>query len=168
MAKYLSNVGGTATEVSGLVTSTGVSDAGKIVQLDGSGRLDTTLMPVGIGAETVAIVASETLAAGNLVNIWNNSGTANVRKADASNGRIAHGFVLSSVASAATATVYMEGAVTGLTGLTIGAKQFLSATTPGTVTSTAPTTAAQTVQQVGYATSATSFTFSPMPEIVLA
>lgn len=168
MAKYLSNVSGTITEVSGTATSAGAGDAGKIPQLDGTGRLDTTLMPVGIGAETLSILASENLAAGNVVNVYNNAGTPNVRKADASNNRIAHGFVLAAVTSGSNATVYFEGAVSGLTGLTAGSKVFLSGTTAGTVTTTAPSTAGQSLQQVGYATSTTSITFSPMLDITLA
>jgi hypothetical protein len=168
MAKYLANNGGNLIEVTGLTTSTGAPDATKIVQTDSSGKLDITLMPTGIGAETASILASENLSAGNVVEIYNNAGTANVRKADASNGRLAKGFVLSSVTSGQNATVYLEGTVTGLTGLTAGAKLFLSATTAGAVTSTAPTTASHYVQQVGFAISTSAFTFSPQVEWQLA
>ena len=168
MAKYLALISGVNTEVSGLTTSAGAGDAGKIPQLDSSGRLDQTLMPVGIGAETASVIASEALTAGNLVNIWSNAGTPNVRKADASNGRIAHGFVLANVSASANATVYFEGTVTGLTGLTPGARQFLSATTPGLTTESVPATAGQYVQRVGTAASTTSFTFNPLDEVLLA
>jgi len=165
MAKYIANVSGTLTEVAGLATSAGAGDAGKIPQLDGTGRLDTSLMPVGIGADTAAVTASEALAAGDLVNI-HNSGGARVRKADASTaGKEAHGFVLAAVANAATATVYFEGTNTQVTGLTAGA-QYLS-TTPGTATATAPSGAGNVVQRVGFATGATSLNFQSGVPVVL-
>ena len=105
MAKYIANVSGTLTEVSGLASSAGAGDAGKIPQLDAAGRIDASMMPVGIGADTAAITASEALSAGDLVNVWN-SGGPKVRKADATTaGKRAHGFVLSAVANGATATV---------------------------------------------------------------
>ena len=104
MAKYISQVAGVLTEVAGLATSAGAGDAGKIPQLDGSGKLDPSLMPTGIGADTASIQASEALSAGDLVNVWN-SGGARVRKADAStSGKEAHGFVLATVASGANAS----------------------------------------------------------------
>lgn len=168
MAKYLGLVSGTQTEIAGLTTSTGAADQFKLVQTNSAGTLDSTLMPSGLGLETISILTSENLSAGNVVNIWNNAGTANVRKADASNGRLANGFVLAGTTSGQNATVYLEGTVTGVSGLTAGAKVFLSATTAGTVTNTAPSTAGQTLQQIGYALSTSSFTFSPSPEITLA
>lgn len=168
MAKYIANVSGTLTEVSGQATSAGAGDAGKIIQANSSGKLDVTFLPTGVGVETLSILASENLNAGDLVNITNNAGTANARKADASNGRIAMGFVLAGATNGTNATVYFEGALTGLTGLTPGSKLFLSAATAGAVTATAPSTAGQYVQQVGYATSTTSMTFSPQVEWLLA
>lgn len=168
MAKYIRNNAGTLAETAAISTSAGVGDANKIVETDGTGKLDITLMPTGIGAETLTILASENLAAGDLVDVYNNAGTANVRKADASNGRLAKGFVLAPVTTGNNATVYFEGAVTGLTGLVPGSKLFLSAAAAGTVTAVAPVAAGQTVQQVGYATSTTSFTFSPQLDWLLA
>lgn len=149
-------------------TSTGAPDAARIVQLDSNGRIDNSMMPVGIGADTAAIVASEALAAGDLVNIFNNGGVANVRKADAASlGREAHGFVLAAFASAATATVHFEGTNNQLSGMTPGV-QFLSATVPGRTVAVAPTTANHLVQRVGLATSALSMNFEPDVVIVLS
>jgi hypothetical protein len=74
-------------------------------------------MPTGIGADTASITASEALAAGDLVNIYDSTG-AKCRKADAStSGKEAHGFVLAAVESAASATVYFEGSNTQVTGI---------------------------------------------------
>lgn len=162
MVKYLALVAGELSEVSGQATSAGGADAGKIVQLDGAGKLDQTLMPVGLGPDTKIVTATEALAAGDMVNIH----AGGVRKADASNGREAHGFVLSAVANAASATVYFEGTITGLTGLTVGAPMFLG--TGGAATATAPSTATYISQRVGVATSATEISFEPQRKVTLA
>ena len=155
-----------STIVNSKTTSAGAGDSGKIPALDAAGRLDSTFMPVGIGADTAVIVASEALVAGNLVNIWNNAGVANVRKADNTTaGKEAHGFVLAAVANAANATVYFEGSVTGLTGLTGGTKYLGTA---GAAVASAPTTAGNVVQVVGFATSTTVLNFNAGTPIVLA
>jgi len=150
-------------------TSAGVGDAGKIVALGSDGKLDLTVMPTGIGADTRVAVASEILAAGNLVNLFDDAGTLKVRKADASGGiaKKADGFVIEGVASGGDATVYFDGTITGLTGLTVGAIYYLSAT-PGTMTTTIPTTATHIAQSVGKALSATEFTFEAGEPIVRA
>ena len=155
-----------STIVNAKVASAGAADAGKLPQLDGAGRLDATVMPVGIGADTASIVTSEALAAGDLVNIWNSSG-AKARKADATvAGKEAMGFVLSSYASGAPATVYFEATNTAVTGLTPG-PQFLS-TTAGQATATAPSAAGNVVQRVGFAISATALNFQALDPFVKA
>lgn len=167
MAKYIANIAGALTEVAGLAASAGAGDAGKIPQLDSTGRLDTSMMPVGLGADTASITASEALAAGDWVNIWNSAG-ARVRKADASTaGKEAHGFVLSAVSNGAAATVYFEGTNTQVTGQTAGVV-YLSAATAGLGTATAPSSAGNVVQRIGFATSATTVNFQSQPPITLA
>ena len=147
-------------------SSAGVGDAAKIVQLDGTGRIDSTMMPVGIGADTATITASENLAAGDFVNIHNSTG-AKVRKADATTaGKEAHGFVLGAVTSGNPATVYFEGTNTGITGATPGVVYLH--TTAGGFTATAPSGAGNAVQRVGVAVSATAINFEPHPPIILA
>lgn len=155
-----------STLINSKTASAGAGDAGKIPALDASGRLDSTFLPVGVGADTAVITTSEALTAGDLVNIYNNSG-AKVRKADATAaGKEAHGFVLASYGSGVSATVYFEGTNTGVTGLTPGA-QFL-ATTAGAATATAPSAAGNIVQRVGFAVSATAMNFQSQPPITLA
>jgi hypothetical protein len=164
--KYLYNNAGAVTEKAAIITSAGAGDSGKIPALDASGKFDSSFMPTGIAADTAAITASEALAAGDLVNIWNSTG-AKVRKADATvSGKEAHGFVLASVSNGATATVYFEGTNTGVTSLTPGV-QYLS-TTAGLCTATAPSGSGNVVQRVGFATSATALNMQSMPPIVLA
>jgi len=154
-----------ATIVNSKTTSAGAGDSGKLPAVDGSGRLDNSFMPVGIGADTAAISTSETLAAGDFVNIWDSTG-AKVRKADATtSGKEAHGFVLAAFTHPTTATVYFEGTNTGVTGKTPGV-QFLQ-TTAGTSGSTAPSASGNVVQKLGVATSATAINFEPQQPIVL-
>ena len=148
-----------------LATAGGGASANLIPQLDASGLLPESVMPVGIGKDAASVVAGEALSANNLVNIYSDAGTAKVRKADYSSGKPAHGYVTSAVASGATATVFFEGRVTGLTGLTPG-QQHLG--TNGAVVATPGTGAGAIAQAVGFAYSTTEFTFEPQPHIVLA
>lgn len=155
-----------ASIVNSVGTSAGAGDSGKLPSLDGSGKLDNSFMPVGIGADTASIATSETLAAGDFVNIWDSTG-AKVRKADATTaGKEAHGFVLSAFTHPTTATVYFEGTNTAVSGKTPGV-QFLQ-TTAGTSGSTAPSSSGNVVQKLGVATSATTINFEPQQPIVLA
>lgn len=167
MAKYIALITGKLKEVAGLVTSSGAADAGKIPELDGSGRLDSSMMPVGFGSETKVIQASENLAAGDFVNVFNSTGLR-VRKADASNGRIAHGFVLNSVTSGQNATVYYGNLNTAVSGRTIGVEQYLSASTAGAVVETPPTGSGHTVQRLGVATGATEMLVEIQTPVELA
>lgn len=168
--KYIKQVAGALSETEGQVTSAGAGDAGKIPALDAGGKLDSTLMPSGTGLDTIAVAVEDAagLAAGDLVNIFDNAGTPKVRRADASNGRTAHGYVITAYADAASATVYKEGTNNQLSGMTAGAVQYLSGTTPGARTPTAPTTAGHIVQRVGVAYSATDMDWEPALPITLA
>jgi hypothetical protein len=167
MAKFLKNNAGTITEEATVGTSSGSGDASKIAHLDANGRFDQSFMPTGIGADTKVITASEALSAGDFVNIHNSTG-AKARKADASvSGKEAHGFVKAAVANGANATVYFEGANDQVTGQTPG-PVFLSATTPGAATSTAPSGSGQVVQRIGFAVATTEINFQSQPPIVLA
>lgn len=157
MAKFLKNSSGSIVEEATVATSAGAGSSGKVPNLDSNGKLDTTFMPSGIGADTVAVTASEALAAGDFVNIYDSgSGVFSCRKADATNpAKEAHGYVLASVSSSASATIYFDDTNTGVTSQTPG-PSFLSATTPGKSTATAPSTSGYIVQRVGVATSATT------------
>lgn len=167
VSKYLALVAGVITEVLGIQTSAGAADAGKVGVLDNTGRFDVSMMPVGIGADTASIVASEALSAGDFVNVWDSAGTAKVRKTDATTaGKEANGFVLSAVAPGASATVYFEGTNTQVTGQTPG-KVFLG-TTAGKAISTAPSASGNVVQQIGYAVSATAINFNAQVPVTLA
>lgn len=158
--KYFGNVSGRIKEIATIQTSAGAGDANKIVALTAAGVLDVSVMPAGVGAEVKVAASSENLSAGDFVNFHNNAGALNVRKADATtNSKPAEGFVLANVTSPANATVYLLSQInSAVSGLTIAAEYWLS-TTPGGVTTTAPSAAGNIVQRLGKATSATELLF---------
>lgn len=167
--KPLQVVGGRMTEVEAKTTSAGAGDSGKIVALNGSGQVDQSMMPTGIGPDTTSIVASENLSAGDFVNIFDDAGTIKVRKADATaSGKEADGYVLSAVTSGQSALVYHEGGNTALTGLTLGARYYLSAASPGGATATAPDAAGNVRQYLGRAVSTTKLVFEADEGIIQA
>lgn len=163
--KYLAFLLGRRTEVAGVVVSAGAGNDGDLVALDAAGKLDASVLPAGVGVNTVSGTASEALSANDMVNIF----AGGVRKADATTtGKEAHGFVKASVSSAATATIYLPGdVIAGLSGLTPGARQFLS-TTAGLPTETAPAATGNVAQMIGIAASATSIMFEPEEPITRA
>lgn len=164
--KFLRLVAGVFTEVAATVTSAGAGNDGDLVALDSSGRLDNSVMPVGIGVDTKTIAASEALAAGDWVNVWNSTG-AKVRKADATTaGKEAHGFVLAAVSSGGNALVYFEGTNTQVSGQTPG-PVYLQ-TTAGTGGATIPSASGNVVQNLGVAVSATEVNFEHGTPVVLA
>jgi hypothetical protein len=157
--RFLTLVGGVQRLVTAIAASAGAGDANKIIATGSDGRISPTFLPPGVALQTESMVTSEALGAGDFVNIFDNAGTRSARKADASNGRPAHGYTLVAVASGQTATVYKSGSNSALTGLTVGQIYFLSATTAGAKTATAPSSAGQFVQVLGYADSANSIMF---------
>jgi hypothetical protein len=149
------------------VQTGGAPSADKVPSLNAAGQFDATMMPTGIGADTSVIPAVGALAAGDFVNVYNDAGTARVRKADASAAiTAAHGFVLEAFSDLANATVYWEGTNGLVTGQTPGAA-FLS-TVGGDAQAAAPTGSGEIVQRIGIATSATSINFEPQTAILLA
>jgi len=153
---------GIRTLAAGIPVSVGIGSANQIVSTNANGKLDSSLMPSGIGSATEVMLASEALSAGDFVNIWDNAGVRSVRKADASNvARFAEGYVLTSVTNGSSATVILQGTNTAVTGLTIGVRYYLSHTNPGTATTTPPpvTTVNAIVQLLGISVATTSLNF---------
>lgn len=132
-------------------SSLGAGDANKVVALNASGLIDTTMLPEN-GA--IILTSSEAIAAGDLINIHDSSGIK-VRKAtNTGEATRAQGYAEGAISNGASGTVILgNGMNNGITGLTVGAKYFLG--TSGGVTTTAPTAAASIVQPVGAAKSAT-------------
>lgn len=166
--KYVALVAGKLQEIFGTVTSAGVGNANQIVALDSTGHLDPTVLPVGLGLDTLSVISSENLAAGDLVNVYNNAAVLNVRKADATADKEANGYVIAASTSPAANTVYFGGLDAFQTGFTPGDRLFLSATTPGKATATAASVSGNYSQQVGFAVGATAFQFDPQERVLIA
>ncbi len=153
--KYLTIESGDQVQELAINTSAGAADADKIIRTDAGGQIDPTFLP---NQEVTTLVSGENLAAGDIVNVYDDGGTPKVRKADATTtGKEAWGFVKTGVTAPASATVFFEGVVTGLTGLTAG-KVWLS-TTAGQVTQTPVAATGNINQKVGVAISATEVVF---------
>lgn len=157
MARYIDVSTGVPRNIAPITSSAGAGDATKIAQLDSNGRWDPSLMPLGIGADTAVLTTSEAIASGALVNI---TSAGLVRNADATvAGKEVNGFVLSAFGSGVAATVYFEGRIVGLTGLTPGALCY-AGTTPGSITQTPPVASGNQLQSVGKAVSTVSVDYS--------
>lgn len=157
---------GKQEEIIATVTGGTVTEAGDIVALDGTGRLSATIMPVGVAADTYSGTAAEALTAGDFVYVNSSGGVA--KASAASGGYDADGFVITSVSSGAAALVCLEGRNTALTGLTVGARYYLSGSTAGAVTATPVTGAGKRHQYIGKAITATTISFEADDSIVLA
>lgn len=168
---FLARVAGKTKQLFGLATSAGAADAGKIVATGPDGRLDLSLMPVGIGSNSTSCPASEALGAGKFVNFHANAGALNVRLADNSNGRQADGFVKDAVASNGTAVVSpLDSTNSGLTGLSPGARYWLG-TAGGVITAALDpadvANAGKVCQELGTAKSATELVTDDLGHVVL-
>lgn len=168
--KYLTLVNNQRTEREATVVSTGVAEAGDLLALDANGKVDLSVLPTGVGPDVSVVEATENLTAGDYVNIYDSTGPK-CRKADASAanaGKIARGFVLTSVTMGQNATIYHEGANDQLSGLTPGVTYALSHSTPGgaIALASATTTAGHSLQILGYATSATTINTEIEPPVI--
>jgi len=165
--KYIALLNGIEQEVAGTVSGGTAGQAGQIPALDTSGRLDPTLMPVGVVADTYSGTAFESLSAANpFVYVRSDGQVANASATSGGNPTI--GFVLANFSAAATALVYFEGRVTGLSGLTVGSRYYLSDSTPGGLTLTPVSGTGKLHQYLGRAVSATTLTFEADDHIVRA
>lgn len=150
------------------VTSAGAANAGDVVALDATGRLDESVMPSGFGDDAKMMAAGEDLNAGDYVNIYDDGGVTKVRKADATtSGKPCNGFVKAAALTGEQVKVFFEGTNDQVTGFTGGDRVFLS-TTPGQGTATAPAAAGNYLQIVGVATEATSVDFEKARGTVLS
>lgn len=158
MAKYLTlNSNGDQLEVNGTATSAGAADAGKIPQLNGAGQIDPSMIPT---VNTITFTASEAIAAGALVNVYDSgAGVMKIRNAtNTGAGTRADGYAVAAIAANASGPVMLSsGLISGLSGLTPGARYLLGV--GGGVVTVPPTSAGTIVQSVGVAKSATELSF---------
>ncbi len=171
--KFFALIANKLKEIAGVQTSAGVGDAGKIPALDSTGKLNVSLFPAGIGPELIIAPTSESLAAGDYVNLYSNSGVLTLRKADATNNsKPADGFVIANSTSPASNSMYYLGVSNDfMTGLTVGTEYVLSKAVPGGVTDIASFTgvASNIVQLLGKATATTSIlTYGKQPTLEIS
>jgi hypothetical protein len=164
--KYIAiNSNGIPEEVISNQTSAGAGDAGKIVALNALGEIDNSMLP---NVEALSVILAEDVISGNMINLFDDAGTLKARKADGSTNKYyVDGFVKVSGTAGASIIVYGEGVVPK-TGLTPGARYFLSTTTPGDIVTSVTTTAGTALQYVGKATSATTLLFEKDEPVIRA
>ncbi len=110
-------------------------------------------------SSNIDVPAFENLAAGDFVDLFDDGGTLKARLAiadDKDNPKKADGYVDAAVTAGNTATVLTGGTNANVSGVTKGGDVFLSDTTPGAVTATAPTALASFAQPLGTGITGTS------------
>lgn len=148
--------GGKEKAVQAVTVSAGAGNDGDVIGLDATGKIDLTMMPIGVGPDLKSVPSTEDLAAGDYVNLFDDAGTVKTRLADNSNGRPAHGFVIAATVSPAVNSVYFEGANSNLSGLTLGARYYLGTVGQPTATPLEPIVGTGKIHQyLGMAISAT-------------
>lgn len=150
-----------------------VEGARSVTELNNAAQIVVTPTASKDAAESL-LVASESLDALDLVNVWDDSGTPKVRKADATDDtKPAHGFVVEDVAGASfgpgdsVRVFYTGNVLRGLVGLVPNQPYFLSETA-GEITATPVTGTGKILQVVGYAISTTDLMFEPGEPITRA
>lgn len=125
-------------------------------------QLIQTLRPGGQAGNNISFLASEAIAFGAAVNLYNNAGTLGVRNATSSvSTKMCHGFALLPIASGTYGSVGMGGQlITGLSGLTLGSNYWLSSIA-GTIQTTPDIAAGHIEQYVGIALDAASLYIKP-------
>lgn len=167
MSKFISWISGRLTEVQPITTSAGAGDASKMIQTDSSGLIDASLMPSGIVPDQFAGTSNGAITAKDLCYV-EAAGTIARATAASPTPQQCIGWATSSVATGQPVTIQLEGKITGLAGLTVGARYFLSDVSPGgLLVAPGPTGAGKYAQWVGTAVSATVLNFEPDDAILL-
>jgi hypothetical protein len=115
----------------GTVVSTGPQSDGDFVSLDTDGRLNPSVMPVGMMSAVVFARAIENLHSGDFVNLYDSGDEKIVRMARANFEAPASGFVLQACAAGELAEIWCENRNTQMVNVSKGARYYLSVTHPG-------------------------------------
>lgn len=101
---------------------------------------------------------SENVGVGQFVNLYNAAGVMTARKADGALFYLCHAYSTGTVTAGNYGEVILNGMDAYVAGITPGAPYYLSASTPGAITSVAPVAP---YQIVGFGLSTTSLFFKP-------
>lgn len=105
--------------------------------------------------QAIIVTASEAIAARDFCNLHSSSGLK-VRRANASAiATRAWGWAPNAIANGSPGIIYLFSGYQGGGGITLGSTYYLSASTPGGITTTAPVASGTIKQEVGLALSAT-------------
>ena len=156
-----------------LTTYAATADNGQIVFATDEKKMyqvvDFQLVSIG-GAGIVKLTAGENISANDLVYISTGTGNDSARtaghiyKVDASNDDRSDvlGFAPKAITSGAIGEVQTSGSLVGLSSLTAGKPYYASASTPGAITVTPPSTDGQWIITIGLAVSATELVINPV------
>lgn len=162
---YRDSTSGFVQEAQPQTTSAGAGSANLLFQLDSTGRIDPSFMPVGVTADVFNANASGALSAGDFVYVT--SGGLISRASAASAGNASIGYTLLSVLTGAAAVCYFSGRNTGVTGITVGSRYYLSDTTPGGNTATPVVGSGKLHQLVGYGITTTSIIYDRSQDAII-
>jgi hypothetical protein len=160
--RYINVIAGVLTQVASVESSAGAGDEGKIVSLNASGQIDSSMLD---GAYTANVTAGNTVALGDMCYIAA-AGTISTALATAI-GTIAQGYATDGGAAGTPATIVFGGENTNVAGLTPGVEYYLDQTTPGAITATPPSTPTEVIQPVGFAVTATRLHFNRLSPTVV-
>lgn len=166
MAKqnFFSLIAGRIVQLFPLSESKGAEDAGKLIATNSKGKIDNSL--IDLKSEVNIRTASEALSAGKFVNLHLVGDALEVRLADQSNGRVAHGFVQEHATVGQPVKVYrIDTDNAQLSGLITGADYWLGEA--GNAVVEAPTTG-KFCQMLGMAISPTELRTEDKPIIWLS
>ena len=162
------NTNNQAQQITPNTSSAGVGDAGKLVALNAAGQIDSSMLP---SSEALTFTATEAIAQGAFVNVYNNSGSAAVRNANATDAtKPANGWAPNSIATSSAGTINFDGINSyvnnsGFVAADLGTEAFLSTTAGGAVQYNNTFSTGNLVESlgnvVGWATSTLAIAFSP-------
>lgn len=137
--KYLDLNAGLIRERAAIQSSAGAADAGKIPALDAAGLIDSSMLPIPASGDALTYDVAQTghgFSVGDQI-YFDGTDYVLAQADDAATAEVVG--TVSAVADVDNFTVTIAGVVSGLSGLTAGTVYFLSASSAGDITSTAPT-----------------------------
>lgn len=138
--------------------------SGQISQIPSGDTLDAVISEIEGQVLTNGDVGNHVLGEAVYISA---ADTAKKAKADAVGTTRAVAFATATIVNATTGVYQTSGALGGFAGLTAGAVYYLSAATAGAITTTAPSTLGQYIQEVGTALSTTELLINIKSPVLL-